>query len=147
MWPAHQGSSPLTRGALSQSPTSFRKFRLIPAHAGSTGPACPLRTGCRAHPRSRGEHERGLSGDDPSLGSSPLTRGARVYWADSCPPGGLIPAHAGSTEVGFAVRDPKRAHPRSRGEHRGLVGSVASHTGSSPLTRGARHREQATIHD
>ena len=52
-------------------------------------------------------------------------------------PGGLIPAHAGSTGMRFIVGPGTRAHPRSRGEHGfGIFRPVFDH-GSSPLTRGA----------
>ena len=49
----------------------------------------------------------------------------------------LIPAHAGSTNLGSAQRSNSRAHPRSRGEHRCASHSPPKHQGSSPLTRGA----------
>ena len=51
---------------------------------------------------------------------------------------GLIPAHAGSTYNGFTVPAATTAHPRSRGEHRLMVGWEKPVAGSSPLTRGAR---------
>ena len=52
-----------------------------------------------------------------TTGSSPLTRGA--LWVDFlgvfiC---GLIPAHAGSTDLATATLWLATAHPRSRGEH------------------------------
>nr|EEI14212.1 hypothetical protein HMPREF0276_1791 [Corynebacterium accolens ATCC 49725] len=36
------------------------------------------------------------------------------------------------------ARSPRRAHPRSRGEHQALYAICCAHFGSSPLTRGAR---------
>ena len=89
---------------------------LIPAHAGKTRRA--PRGSCRrtAHPRSRGENQRGLTSGHIVTGSSPLTRGKppyRSWWGAS-----LL------------------AHPRSRGENpRGVEAHVPS-SGSSPLTRG-----------
>ncbi len=52
--------------------------------------------------------------------------------------GGIIPAHAGSTQGLCRGCQQGTDHPRSRGEH--LVGMRVSdkHLGSSPLTRGAR---------
>ena len=52
---------------------------------------------------------------------------------------GLIPAHAGSTELRLGCVAGWWAHPRSRGEH-GVPGVPKKcKTGSSPLTRGALH--------
>ena len=49
---------------------------------------------------------------------------------------GLIPAHAGKTQVHADDRDVAGAHPRSRGENPlGLI-TTDGITGSSPLTRG-----------
>ena len=50
------GSSPLTRGALTEF--HFGQFRagIIPAHAGSTYRSVPTISLIRDHPRSRGEH-------------------------------------------------------------------------------------------
>ena len=109
---------------------------LIPAHAGKTGSASPSRSQGWAHPRSRGENSDPAYGRALSMGSSPLTRGKqrgrrrRAGWF------GLIPAHAGKTQVAQAIGVRPRAHPRSRGENR-LQGHPARPLpGSSPLTRG-----------
>ena len=50
----------------------------------------------------------------------------------------LIPAHAGKTRRSRGVRSVDAAHPRSRGENVGEVGSGEAEGGSSPLTRGKR---------
>ncbi len=113
------------------------EVRLIPAHAGSTTAQGDYMLLVAAHPRSRGEHSK--IGDFPGAekGSSPLTRGALypITFADSG--GGLIPAHAGSTQVFRMCCVTSRAHPRSRGEHALVVLRVEALVGSSPLTRGA----------
>ena len=59
--PARDGSSPLTRGKLSQREHGHLALRLIPAHAGKTGGAVLHAGAVPAHPRSRGEnsHPRG----------------------------------------------------------------------------------------
>ena len=69
------GSSPLTRGKLSNGLRSPSRPRLIPAHAGKTRGSVISRASTPAHPRSRGENAVfGLAfGLFP--GSSPLTRG------------------------------------------------------------------------
>ena len=50
-------------------------------------------------------------------GSSPLTRGAPHGGVLPDVPGGLIPAHAGSTPMLKLIPEFAGAHPRSRGEH------------------------------
>ena len=70
------GSSPHTRGALSQEIGQVDARRIIPAYAGSTIHWSPLRWRQWDHPRIRGEHAKlgfGLAG---VFGSSPHTRGA-----------------------------------------------------------------------
>ena len=49
---------------------------------------------------------------------------------------GLIPARAGNTPVTARAVQPKRAHPRSRGEHVPLRITKKERMGSSPLARG-----------
>ena len=135
------GSSPLTRGKLHLRAQQSRRDRLIPAHAGKTGPSVCAIFFAGAHPRSRGEnlirrdHRRVLRG------SSPLTRGKPVAGTANEPVGGLIPAHAGKTPAGWRVRTSLRAHPRSRGENHCILIVGLCIAGSSPLTRGKlQHR-------
>jgi len=70
-------------------------------------------------------------------GSSPHTRGAPQKHHLPFPHRGIIPAYAGSTDVGngrgIAVED----HPRIRGEHQLRVFPQNPALGSSPHTRGA----------
>ena len=134
---AFRGSSPLTRGARAFSPRRARSRGLIPAHAGSTLVWFFIYTTCGAHPRSRGEHAAEYSEDQVESGSSPLTRGAHGHWVFLGGWWGLIPAHAGSTEVHHGWACVLWAHPRSRGEHEVAVFASAGFRGSSPLTRGA----------
>ncbi len=111
---------------------------LIPAHAGSTVVLEYDKAVGRAHPRSRGEHFKGVLETMQGWGSSPLTRGARYGIGDGDGNPRLIPAHAGSTRSVRAAASPCPAHPRSRGEHRARTYKLQSHLGSSPLTRGAQ---------
>ena len=96
---AADGSSPLTRGKPVNDERAEGHGGLIPAHAGKTrlfGRRGPL---SRAHPRSRGENENPpLDASNPH-GSSPLTRGKRGDDIDGSGAGGLIPAHAGKTDM------------------------------------------------
>ena len=74
------------------------------------------------------------------VGSSPLTRGKHQRLRLGRPRIRLIPAHAGKTRIGAWPHLLPWAHPRSRGENEIVVALVRSGTGSSPLTRGKRHR-------
>ena len=153
------GSSPLTRGKLSGIKINGVSLRLIPAHAGKTsgGVAAPGRV--TAHPRSRGENRLDGLRRAHRQGSSPLTRGKRVFVVRRAGAVGLIPAHAGKTARGHASLAGPRAHPRSRGENSSTspprAGRWLAHprsrgenriwrdnrlkvVGSSPLTRGKR---------
>ena len=73
-------------------------------------------------------------------GSSPLTRGKLWLSVLSDLVSGLIPAHAGKTTVSISAHPACRAHPRSRGENRGVWCASLPHPGSSPLTRGKLRR-------
>ena len=53
---------------------------------------------------------------------------------------GIIPAYAGSTRKAKCATWGASDHPRIRGEHAGARAYTPSHPGSSPHTRGARHR-------
>ena len=134
---ARSGSSPLTRGARGQGWPRRDTEGLIPAHAGSTRRRrwrLPVRW---AHPRSRGEHGVVNVEVNGGGGSSPLTRGAQRLAELSNVGVGLIPAHAGSTYIGYLPVFYVWAHPRSRGEHTAASRARTADAGSSPLTRGA----------
>ncbi len=140
-----KGSSPLTRGAPAAVHPSQPAPGLIPAHAGSTMRTSTVSPTRWAHPRSRGEHTLPAVTAPRTLGSSPLTRGARHNpylgrgWI------GLIPAHAGSTSRALCCCGGVWAHPRSRGEHPGGVSETTPPDGSSPLTRGAPGRTRTSL--
>ena len=111
------GSSPLTRGKPSPSPSEMTRTGLIPAHAGKTLLGLRRCSATWAHPRSRGENDQRAAARRDCGGSSPLTRG-KLYeqgceWADKR----LIPAHAGKTRRAHDARRLRKAHPRSRGEN------------------------------
>ncbi len=131
------GSSPLTRGALSVLAGVAAPGGLIPAHAGSTQSPYGIYCSVRAHPRSRGEHADFSGAFIGREGSSPLTRGALCCGVWRFPRAGLIPAHAGSTRRRFRHLVGGGAHPRSRGEHIKTGWDFLVTAGSSPLTRGA----------
>ena len=132
-----EGSSPLARGARDEALENLGQRGLIPARAGSTGGSPPVRVGGGAHPRSRGEHAMGENPYWVTVGSSPLARGAPTVRNATASLSGLIPARAGSTSQPRISDSMRRAHPRSRGEHRSCATAAAPARGSSPLARGA----------
>ena len=132
------GSSPLTRGKLDRRGCLKALAGLIPAHAGKTRAWPTASRRCWAHPRSRGENRHRRHELLDIRGSSPLTRGKRVYGGDALDRLGLIPAHAGKTRGHCWFTFSSRAHPRSRGENRSVRQGAGALRGSSPLTRGKR---------
>ena len=141
MWTwRHPGSSPLTRGKHRGGRHERTQSRLIPAHAGKTCLSRAVRARTTAHPRSRGENGGGWWDVQLGRGSSPLTRGKLPCHRRPAPALRLIPAHAGKTRWRYQRRNRAPAHPRSRGENAAEVAARAGEGGSSPLTRGKRHR-------
>ena len=69
-------------------------------------------------------------------GSSPLTRGKLAAPPPTISTRRLIPAHAGKTNSRRRFDRSCRAHPRSRGENKGVGRDAPHRPGSSPLTRG-----------
>ena len=136
--PHTKGSSPLTRGKRRLEGDAVKIERLIPAHAGKTGPTAPTVSSPAAHPRSRGENAGIACLDGGRVGSSPLTRGKPSRLPPQPRLRGLIPAHAGKTLMNSVSSASVRAHPRSRGENYGLSSILDENRGSSPLTRGKR---------
>ena len=157
------GSSPLTRGKLHLAALTGADARLIPAHAGKTFRALARVKRLRAHPRSRGENQRGgvlalpAVGSSPITrekdvhaeasirfeGSSPLTRGKPVARCSVSGGGWLIPTHAGKTLRGSRPPAGSRAHPHSHGENSASMRLKATRQGSSPLTWGKQIPAQA----
>ena len=72
------------------------------------------------------------------MGSSPRARGAQRVPEGPVLALGIIPACAGSTELGRRRRGLMGDHPRVRGEHYTLGRTPSGEGGSSPRARGAR---------
>ena len=134
--PSSARAHPRSRGENKALGAEKTRLRLIPAHAGKTGIFDGVFDFPRAHPRSRGENHRFRRRCGGAWGSSPLTRGKRRCRRRRRDDLGLIPAHAGKTQVSARLRGATRAHPRSRGENGVAVGRHGEACGSSPLTRG-----------
>ena len=114
------GSSPHTRGAPNAASLCHEAFGIIPAYAGSTSSIASPTRSARDHPRIRGEHV-----------AADLLHRAQA---------GIIPAYAGSTKDPHVLHIRRRDHPRIRGEHEPPADGDVEPIGSSPHTRGARHR-------
>ena len=137
---ARMGSSPLARGPLDREPNMRIIDGLIPARAGTTREYPSARRGCRAHPRSRGDHSQACRPRSSRWGSSPLARGPRLLVQLLVRYIGLIPARAGTTIAVVLALDEIGAHPRSRGDHVRAGVHYCLRGGSSPLARGPRAR-------
>ena len=137
---AGHGSSPHTRGAQGRHRRSTSRARIIPAYAGSTFSHRKLLSIHRDHPRIRGEHVRLGFTRNVFFGSSPHTRGALRRSENSSCSSWIIPAYAGSTPLRRRAGYRSRDHPRIRGEHGPVRRPRTACPGSSPHTRGARHR-------
>ena len=131
------GSSPRMRGAQVARRAHLLAHGIIPAYAGSTGPAASGRSCARDHPRVCGEHRPRGYGSRRLPGSSPRMRGAPLTSRQVFSNLGIIPAYAGSTWSARASLGKSWDHPRVCGEHRGSSMSAPRRRGSSPRMRGA----------
>ena len=134
---SHFGSSPHTRGARLTRYLPKEADRIIPAYAGSTGPSASTRSSIGDHPRIRGEHAAWMPSIIIASGSSPHTRGARLWCRRRSRENWIIPAYAGSTGMTRRIFAATWDHPRIRGEHVQGVVELPPIGGSSPHTRGA----------
>ncbi len=142
----HAGSSPLAGRRHPVTRRGVCERGLIPARGETTPGRRARRTGCRAHPRSRGDDD-GLwvlcLSDD---GSSPLAGRRQPARPREVERGGLIPARGETTRRPPAHRSRSRAHPRSRGDDELPLSEADYAQGSSPLAgrrpRAARRAPQ-----
>ena len=111
---------------------------IIPAHAGNTGHDLRSWRHHRDHPRACGEHSPFQAISRFSMGSSPRMRGTQGWKIRNAETSGIIPAHAGNTQLntmrGASVWD----HPRACGEHvaarvgrRRDLGIIPAHAGNT----------------
>ena len=133
------GSSPRMRGTLPDHSPGNSSCRIIPAHAGNTGPAAVGIATFTDHPRACGEHSTTGTRLGQTGGSSPRMRGTHTNPAQDFGVTRIIPAHAGNTKTLRPRQRLRPDHPRACGEHaaRGRLKYVLS--GSSPRMRGTRN--------
>ena len=103
-----------------------------------------------AHPRSRGENDAISFKEVGSPGSSPLTRGKLDHCLDEIRRVGLIPAHAGKTNVHEErSQRPRGSSPLTRGKLRELnrwistAGLIPAHAGKTGPGDWKRRTDQA----
>ena len=110
------GSSPHTRGTLEVQLGNKHRPRFIPAYAGNAAVHLLLLDLMSVHPRIRGERCHPGRARHVGHGSSPHTRGTRI-WRFS---GGIdfrfIPAYAGNAFRVWPGTSDTPVHPRIRGE-------------------------------
>ena len=141
------GSSPLSRGIHGASTAHTESRGIIPALAGNTWTGPLTLFVFRDHPRSRGEYTLGLVLLWTGPGSSPLSRGIRCGVRDDYAPRRIIPALAGNTCRRRSAARSCTDHPRSRGEYWNEDSLLRECQGSSPLSRGIRHRRPGMTDD
>ena len=95
--PGVGGTSPRTRGKREDFLVAVKEGGNIPAHAGKTMATVRRVWPAREHPRARGENAIIQYALCTSLGTSPRTRGKRVFQGEKRGFGRNIPAHAGKT--------------------------------------------------
>ena len=126
------------RGTLSRLGILRLTTGIIPAHAGNTALHCPAPPFVRDHPRACGEHIADEIGRGEYRGSSPRMRGTPELQTVFGELRGIIPAHAGNTEVVAHWVSFAWDHPRACGEHKHVHVSTSIPPGSSPRMRGTR---------
>ena len=141
-----QGSSPLSRGIPLIHRFLLLWLGIIPALAGNTTHGHALFQGRRDHPRSRGEYRVHNQSASKEAGSSPLSRGILAVGMCGFECVGIIPALAGNTRCSTTRPPSGRDHPRSRGEYPDPRTGISKYSGSSPLSRGIRHRRHYQPH-
>ena len=131
-----RGSSPRMRGKHHRGITPSSGIRLIPAHAGKTAYSSSPSKQQWAHPRACGENRRPHAHRPRRPGSSPRMRGKQSHAVQVHLQKGLIPAHAGKTDLRRYRIDASAAHPRACGENIMFRTLPIREYGSSPRMRG-----------
>ncbi len=136
------GSSPHPRGTRVVEERAHARFRFIPAPAGNTRPRPRPPEAEPVHPRTRGEHCSCSTACAALPGSSPHPRGTHKAPDGVRSPNRFIPAPAGNTGSSRPTRWRRTVHPRTRGEHAGVIKARGVGNGSSPHPRGTRQALQ-----
>ena len=132
-----RGSSPRMRGSLAARKALVAVMGIIPAHAGLTPPPSRPQKDPWDHPRACGAHYDRPAFEPLLRGSSPRMRGSRKFVRDDPTRFGIIPAHAGLTNICISWHRDSRDHPRACGAHCHDNGIYNGSSGSSPRMRGS----------
>ena len=119
--------------------------RIIPACAGFTTSSGAFSAGRTDHPRMRGVYPLWATPYESAYGSSPHARGLPLATAMMSGRCGIIPACAGFTGPGPALRPHDADHPRMRGVYRRPGRRDRPRPGSSPHARGLRSQGQGAV--
>ena len=130
------GSPPLARGKVHTSRRTGTAGGITPACAGKRSERIVSTSLRKDHPRLRGEKANLLYACLFQVGSPPLARGKEREPQQKPTCTGITPACAGKRCVQSSGSQPRRDHPRLRGEKAAFAVAAAWCTGSPPLARG-----------
>ena len=132
------GSPPHARGRLILTIKLRPGGRITPACAGKTRRPYVRRRSQPDHPRMRGEDKSGVAPVGKGRGSPPHARGRLGFHCTQTTSSGITPACAGKTPLPRNRCQPRKDHPRMRGEDKGGARKRKQNVGSPPHARG-RH--------
>ena len=130
------GSPPRMRGKQGRIRQAGKNFGITPAHVGKTVRSNPSLACSVNHPRACGENRPRPSRPAQFRGSPPRMRGKLENGGIQTEEGGITPAHAGKTALGFSTVSRLSDHPRACGENSYLLQRRGRNTGSPPRMRG-----------
>ena len=125
------------RGSLYDRRQTHGGFGIIPAHAGLTSSWLSQFISLRDHPRACGAHSSSATRLSCPQGSSPRMRGSLDYLRHLHAAHGIIPAHAGLTNLHDFLFSHFGDHPRACGAHFKSGRWDGYFKGSSPRMRGS----------
>ena len=114
---ATEGSSPRMRGSPEHGRLQSGHAGIIPAYAGLTQSNRCSKTTAWDHPRACGAHGAVSGAGEPPVGSSPRMRGSLGGEKNEAGYQGIIPAHAGLTNLVGSTVSTSGDHPRACGAH------------------------------
>ena len=125
------------RGSHGSGNISINTTGIIPAHAGLTLVFDRTVVPAGDHPRACGAHALSAARSSLCSGSSPRMRGSLRLRLIPDTFDGIIPAHAGLTDIISCNHSTNRDHPRACGAHPPRIASDPNISGSSPRMRGS----------
>ena len=136
-----RGSPPHARGRLGFHCTQTTSSGITPACAGKTARRTVASTSPTDHPRMRGEDRLSWATYCSGRGSPPHARGRLFHDECGLRADGITPACAGKTPLPRNRCQPRKDHPRMRGEDKGGARKRKQNVGSPPHARGRLDRD------